>query len=164
MEARVAERIEGIATLGAAVMFAVAVAYAISRLTASVATIGAAAATALFVVLQILRSIEPAERELPLACFEPAELVIEDLNELILTGADRLDQAPPCDVDDVLVLEDVLTELGDDSRVVRLFDASAMPTPGQLKARIDRHLDQVAHPYASAALHDALAELRRSLK
>jgi hypothetical protein len=42
-----------------------------------------------------------------------------------------------------------------------------MPTPGQLKSRIDRHLQQEtsgsrSHD-ASQALHEALAELRRSL-
>jgi hypothetical protein len=43
-----------------------------------------------------------------------------------------------------------------------------MPTPGQLKARIDRHLEgggpAEASPDASQALYDALAELRRSLR
>jgi hypothetical protein len=43
-----------------------------------------------------------------------------------------------------------------------------MPTPGQLKSRIDRHRSQAAAPAgapdASQALSDALAELRRSLR
>jgi len=42
-----------------------------------------------------------------------------------------------------------------------------MPTAGQLKDRIDRHLVNgtapASPPDASAALHEALAELRRSL-
>jgi hypothetical protein len=50
---------------------------------------------------------------------------------------------------------------------VRLFDAGEMPTPGQLNARIERHLGEesasTAPPDASQALYDALAELRRSL-
>jgi len=69
--------------------------------------------------------------------------------------------------DDELVLNDILANLGEDSRVVRLFDASAMPTPAQLRAQIDQHLTRQASreaPDASAALHEALAELRSSLR
>ena len=169
MDTRRAERIEAIANLTAAAIFAAAVAYAVSWLTSSTLASGAGAAAALFAALQILRSIAPREQDYPLAEFEPAELVIaDDVDELLLTDADRVDPAPSHDADDVLELDDVLSELGDGARVVRLFDVSAMPTPGQLKARIDRHLDQPhpqrATPDASAALHDALAELRRSLK
>jgi hypothetical protein len=168
MDTRVAERIEGIASVAAAAILAAAVAYALSRVATSAVTVAAAAAAALLVALQILRSIGPNEGELSLAAFEPAELVIEEQDELILTETDRVDQAQSYDRDNVLVLDDILTELGDGSRVVRLFDASAMPTPGQLKARIDRHLDhahsQNASADASEALHDALATLRRSLR
>ena len=49
-----------------------------------------------------------------------------------------------------LLLDDVLANAGEDSRVVRLFDPSAAP--------------QAAPPDASAALYDALAKLRRSLR
>jgi hypothetical protein len=67
-----------------------------------------------------------------------------------------------------LLLDDILAELGPDSRVVRLFDPEAMPTPGQLKSRIDRHLEpgaaQADIPDAGQALHDALDELRRSIR
>jgi hypothetical protein len=94
------------------------------------------------------------------------ELVLTDADrvsdELILTDADRLH------VGDALVLDDILAEIGPDSRVVRLFDRSAMPTPAQLRSRIDRHRGQAAAaanaPDASQALSDALAELRRSLR
>ena len=60
------------------------------------------------------------------------------------------------------------------SRVVQLFASPPLPTAGQLKERIDRHLAADAlHPVrhreepaadASAALYAALAELRRSLR
>jgi hypothetical protein len=167
MDTRVAERIEGVTSVGAAAILAVAVAYCASRLTASAVMVGAGAAVALFVALQILRSVGSNEQKLSLAPFELAELIIEEWDELLLTEANRFDQVQSCDGADVLLLEDVLTELGSESRVVRLFDASAMPTPGQLRARIDRHLNQAqAHGPAvdaSEALHDALAELRRSL-
>jgi hypothetical protein len=168
MDTRVAQRIEGITSLGAAAILAAAAAYAISRFTTSAVTVGAGATAALFVALQVLQSIGRNEHDLPLAQFEPADLVIEERDELLLTEADRVDQAQSRDLDDAFLLEDVLTELGNESRVVRLFDASAMPTPGQFRARIDRHLNH-AHAQgrtadASEALHDALAELRRSLK
>ncbi len=163
MDARFAQRIEGVASLAAAVILAAAVAFAVGRLTDSMTTAGAAAAGSLFIALLALRSISPEEPELPLAQFSPVEMAFEDVDELILTDADQLVEEP---VSDELVLDDVLGKLGEDARVVRLFDPSAMPTPGQLKARIDRHLGQTqpAAPDASAALHDALAELRLSLK
>jgi hypothetical protein len=89
-----------------------------------------------------------------------------DLGELQLTAFDRLHSLER-DASDELVLEDILAELGPESRVVRLFDPAAMPTPRQLNARIERHLGEesgsTAPPDASQALYDALAELRRSL-
>ena len=97
------------------------------------------------------------------------ELVLTDADrlhagELLLTEADRLDRQSK----EPLVLDDILTELGPDARVVRLFDRKAMPTPGQLKSRIDTHLEQgsstPAQSDASQALSQALAELRRSLR
>ena len=82
--------------------------------------------------------------------------------ELVLTDADQL--YPNQAADDALVLDDVLAELGPDSRVAQLFDPNAMPTAGELKARIDRHLSggtsHAPSPDASQALYDALAELR----
>jgi hypothetical protein len=66
------------------------------------------------------------------------------------------------------VLSDILAKLGPDSRVVRLFDPAAMPTPAQLNDRIERHLrsssQQAGQPDASDALYQALNELRRSLR
>jgi hypothetical protein len=98
---------------------------------------------------------------------ETGELLLTDKvdGELLLTEADRL--APSASVDPLL-LDDVLREIGPDARVVRLFDRKAMPTPGELKSRIDDHVGQAsatAAPVdASQALSDALAELRRSLR
>ena len=96
------------------------------------------------------------------------ELVLTETDrirdELLLTDADRLGAAGA----DPLVLDDILSEIGPESRVVRLFDRKSMPTPGQLKSRIDSHLDRARKPHASEdaakALSDALAELRRSLR
>jgi hypothetical protein len=93
---------------------------------------------------------------------QPAES--DNLAELLLT--DRL-RPTEREAPDELMLEDILAELGPESRVVRLFDPAAMPTPAQLNARIERHLAEesapTAPPDASQALYDALAELRRSL-
>lgn len=97
------------------------------------------------------------------------ELILTDEerlgDELVLTEADRVGSPAS---GEPLVLDDILAELGSDSRVVRLFDRKAMPTPGQLKSRIDSHLGQSSAPAgasdASQALADALAELRRSLR
>lgn len=89
----------------------------------------------------------------------------ERSDELMLTERHE----PPVPDEEPLLLDDILTEMGPDSRVVRLFDRKAMPTPGQLRSRIDRHLDDHRIPEAEAqdasqALSDALAELRQSLR
>jgi len=165
MDTRRTQLIEGIVSLVAAAILAAAVGYAVGRLTPSMVTVGGAAASALFISLLVLRSIGPSDREFALGQFALAELAFEELDELLLTEADKIDSSTG---NNELVLDDVLANLGDDSRVVRLFDAAAMPTPGQLRARIDRHLDQARPaseaPDASAALHEALAELRSSLR
>jgi hypothetical protein len=171
------------ADAGAAVALATAVAYAILL---TVAPVPAAAAGALAFVTAFngLRSVRP--RRYVLADFGPIPLEAEEPDELILTEADRfLPQLVLAEADRVpgeliltdadrltsegeLVLEDVLAEPAADSRVVRLFDPAAMPTPGQLHDRIDRHLSgsglPAASPDASQALHQALADLRRSLR
>ena len=76
--------------------------------------------------------------------------------------------------DGALLLDDPLVEAEPGSRVVQLFASQPMPTPGQLKERIDRHLAGGAQPLADTpgipgrrvgrALRGALDELRRSLR
>ena len=130
------------------------------------------------------RSLAALRREeLPPAEFETDELLLED----VLEPEEPSDEFRPRDEferaeqlmiehfalaraaeEEPLLLDDILAQLGPDSRVVRLFDPDAMPTPGQLKSRIDRHLEP-AHgppelPDAGQALHDALDELRRSIR
>lgn len=96
----------------------------------------------------------------------PEELLLTEQVELLLTDAERL--RPSRSSEDELVLDDILAKLGNQSRVVRLFDPAAMPTPGQLNARIEDHLRHAptkdAAPDASEALYQALTELRRSLR
>jgi hypothetical protein len=105
--------------------------------------------------------------ELPALDLEPwDELLLTELVELVLTEADRLTSQKSAE--DELILDDILAKLGSDSRVVRLFEPGAMPTPGQLNARIESHLRQASAPPAPAdaseALFEALTQLRRSLR
>lgn len=162
MDAGKVERIEVATDAGAAALFASACAYSLAHLASSVAITIAASVLAFAASLRGLRAISPKERALPLADFETS-IPFEALDELVLTDADRIDTPAR----DELVLDDVLAKLGPDSRVVRLFDPASIPTPGELQARIDRHLSAEGRssllPDASQALHDALAELRRSL-
>lgn len=100
--------------------------------------------------------------------FAPADFIFVEMDELLLTQADQL-QVQPVAAPDELLLDDILTELGADSRVVRLFDPAAMPTPAQLDARIqtrfrDGSPQAPAPADASQALYEALSELRRSLR
>lgn len=185
MSERAVERIEMTVDGTAAVLFAASVAFCVFNVLRSLAqpqpeVAGAAAfAASFFFCARILRSVAVVPRTLTLPRFEAVRRIEPiGLGELVLTEADRLhpgaDELVLTDADrlypegqDPLVLDDILGDVGSDSRVVRLFDPSAMPTPGQLKARIDRHLDEAASPAAPAdatqALFEALAQLRRSL-
>jgi hypothetical protein len=101
-----------------------------------------------------------ASEQLPDNPFERAErLLLEHYKPAVeLKPEVAADEEP-------LLLDDILAELGPDSRVVRLFDREAMPTPGQLKSRIDLHLKPGEDtPDAAQALHEALDELRRSIR
>ena len=73
-----------------------------------------------------------------------------------------------CEAVAELLLDDPLPAAAPDSRVVILFADGRMPTAGQLKHRIDRHLADGARPGtpsdASDALSEALVALRRSLR
>jgi hypothetical protein len=163
MEARQVHRIEQEIDVAAAAVFAVAAALAAIRFGPGAAVAGAIATFGL--CLGLLRSIKAVAAPFVLEGFEPAALSpVIRVEELVLTDADRLHPAGS----DELILEDVLANLTEGSRVVRLFDPAAMPSPGELKARIDRHLDDhggdAGLPDASKALHDALFELRKSLR
>lgn len=95
--------------------------------------------------------------------YAPAEPQAVHLEELELSVV--VDEAP---VEEQGSLSDTRPEHPlAQSRVVSLFDAAAMPTPGQLGTRIDRHLqrepDAAQSAEAAQALQDALAELRRAI-
>jgi hypothetical protein len=172
MQAGMAARLEASVDRGASAMFAGACAYAAYLWLATRVVPGALVAEtvgagAFSYVLSIcmLGAVQPQARRLPVSVFDVRDIDMAEPSELLLTEP----SAPPLErpVSEPLLLDDVLSELAPDSRVVRLFDPGAMPTAGELKSRIDRHLDgrSADHPGdAVQALHDALAELRRSLR
>ena len=147
----------------AASAFAAAVAFAAS----SVLTVHPflAAVPAFLGASLLLSRVGRGEEGYPLPVFELADPDLADdelllLANMIVTGED--------DSRDELVLDDVLEQLGADPRVVRLFDPRQLPTAGELRASIDRHLRaserHSSAPDASEALSEALAQLRRSLR
>ena len=132
------------------------------------AALGAAAFAAAWAAL---RRFGAAPDRLPLRAFEPGAL-----DAALAESPDEPRLAPPvdqeCAEDEVgeLLLDDPLV-IAPDSRVVRLFraDAGSAPTAGELHARIETHLRSAVRPIptppdAADALHEALAELRRSLR
>jgi hypothetical protein len=129
------------------------------------AGVGAAASLGL-VALAGLRLIKPEPRRFRLPAFDlPEPESTPATEELLLT-----ELAGP----EPLLLDDPLEEAAPDSRVVQLFAARPLPTPGELQQRIAAHLSTVRAPAeggalqtldvdASAALRQSLSELRRSL-
>jgi hypothetical protein len=161
-------RVEKLADCAASAVLALACGFAASQWLAGAAArlpaSAAIAAAAYFLSVRLLGSIQPQPRRLPVAIFDVRELEPIEPAELLLT--ERLDQ--PSHGTDPLLLDDILAELGPDSRVVRLFDPASMPTAGDLRLRIEKHLDGEATAARSSdaaqALHEALAELRRSIR
>jgi hypothetical protein len=173
MQAGSIARIEKSVDRAAAGLFALACGYAAySWFPAAAATPAAGAETAATALLafllayRILSRVQPEARKLPVPIFDVREVEPIEETELLLT--ERLDPPASTGDEDALVLDDILAKLDPDSRVVRLFDPAAMPTAGELKSRIDRHLDredvEARTVDAAQALHDALAELRRSIR
>ena len=185
MRGRREERIEKWVDRLAALAFAGAVGFSLFALNGGesrtfVAPIAAIAAYVLCV--RLLRRLPPHGPQFEVRAFSPAslafdqpeelllteevELLLTDQVELLLTDAERLRPEPQ--TFDELVLDDILAKLGPQSRVVRLFDPAAMPTPGQLNARIERHLQAEKAPAApgdaTEDLYQALSDLRRSLR
>jgi hypothetical protein len=159
--------------IGSAGLFAGAAGYSAVLLIASPVA-GAAVATAAFVGAHraLGRIADRPEFAVPgfaaeqLDFAEPEELpelLLTERAELLLT---ELAGGPP-EEDEALLLEDRLEIPSDDSRVIRLFDPRLLPTAGELRERIERHLQspsESAYPDATAELHQALADLRKSLR
>ena len=176
------ERIEKAVEFGASAVLAVAVGFSLFELLQAniaqpylaigTAWSGAAAFLVSFRFLRALGAKGPDFKvrpfELPGFSFDDLEeLLLTEQVELILTDADRVKPGRRS-AEEELILNDILAKLEPDSRVVRLFDPTAMPTPAQLNDRIERHL-RVSTPRADAAdasdaLYQALNELRRSLR
>jgi hypothetical protein len=177
MDAISIERIETGAERGASALFGAAVGYAVYGWLSVAAAqpllgacAGGAGAAAYWLCSRSLAAaVQQTRRQFTLPAFVVPEpqwpAAVEDL---VLTDADRLSAAQDISSAEPLVLDDVLAEIGPEARVVRLFDPKRMPTPGQLKSRIDDHLGQGSAADgpidASQALSDALAELKRSLR
>ena len=170
MQAESATRIEAGIDRTASGLFAVAAAYAAWMLLADVlarpsrmAALAAVGMGAYLAAARLLGAVQPEARRLPVPVFDVREMEPIEPDELLLT-----ERYAPVAAEEPLVLDDVLAEIEPDSRVVRLFDPAAMPTAGELERRIQRHLVRGAPPApphdASQALHDALAELRKSLR
>lgn len=122
----------------------------------------------------VMRAVPAEPRKLALPEFDPLaglddvlllDEPLEQLDELLL---DRPLMEAEVEAVAELLLEDALLAPEPDSRVVQLFAPGRMPTAGQLRDRIDRHLadgdsgSRISD--ASDALSEALAELRRSLR
>jgi len=185
MNARLMNRIETGTEAAAATLFGGSVAYAVyTALGAGVSEplLGACASGAGFAAFLLsnraMQMMVQNKADLAVSIFNIRDIEFDDTEELVLTSADRLDSGELLLTDadrlngqvhnDPLVLDDILAEIGPEARVVRLFDRKSMPTPGQLKSRIDSHLGQgtsrAVPSDASKALSEALAELRRSLR
>jgi hypothetical protein len=180
-------RFDWLVELGGASALGLAAGFAALKAAPSFAWPGPAAMTAggfacFGLGLAAMRAVRPPPPQLELEEFvvEPiqvGELLLEDiaeepllLDEIYDGGALLLDDFY---VDGALLLDDPLVEPDPAARVVQLFAAPPMPTPGQLMKRIDRHLAGAPRrapadlsppqPDATDALYRALNELKRSL-
>jgi len=141
MDARTAGRIESVVDAAAASLLAGAVGYAVYKLAIAQAAV-AGAGVAFGLSFAGLRRVQPIK-------YAPSvETTVATPVGDLLAEADR----SLAHEEDELVLDDILAALNPDSRVVHLFERDAMPAPPPPRT-----------PDASQALHDALAELRRSL-
>lgn len=166
MEAGTVKRIESGVCAAAAAIFAAAAGFALYRwLEPGVAQpqlgtfVGMGVVAAFLPCWHVLELVDRRESDFRLPLIDLGAVAPSRPAELVLTDADR--------VEDILLLDDVLV-VAPDSRVVRMFDPAAIPTAGELKARIDRHLDRGIHRRpasdASQALYDALADLKSELR
>jgi len=146
----------------AATLFAVACGYAVytwfaGHVAQPMLALESAAASVLALLISTrgLNSVQPQPRRLPVPIFDVREVGPIEEPELLLTEFFHPEPATPSE--DTLILDDILAKLSADSRVVRLFDPAAMPTAGELKSRIDRHLDEET----SAAQTSDATQVRR---
>lgn len=126
-----------------------------------------AAVVGALVGMRIMRAVPGRTGSKPTA-FEPATIAFEDPSDVLLLE------------DEILLLEEVCVDPEPVSRVVQLFAPDSVATPGQMQARIERHLargeggewdspdrsrdNAIQRDEASAALHAALSDIRRTLR
>ncbi|MEO6434033.1 MAG: hypothetical protein ABIO29_08685 [Sphingomicrobium sp.] len=169
--------IERLIDFGVAGLFAIACAFPAFMLLpamgqSALAVAGLLAVIAFGTALRVLRRVDRSPRQvvqfdlMPMPQFpalEPLELRPSD----VFTPA-------PTPAPQALELDDELTALSPDSRVVQLFGIPSQTTAGELAVRIERHLahrdapvrtapNQLA-PDASGELFEALDQLRASLR
>jgi len=156
------------AIFGVAVGFATATWLALPPFETTPAAAGGAAFGAVWLALHAFGS---RGRSFQLSKFEEPKMEIElsAVGELleeadVVAIVEQLGGASLKPTGEELVLDDILSAIEPDSRVVRLFQPN--DTAGEMQARIDRHLgsSRQAPPDATQELHDALAALRRSLR
>lgn len=180
-------KFDWLAELGGAAALGLAGGYAALKAAPSLVLPGAEAMTAgglaLFGLGMVaMRAVPPARPilSLPEFALEPVMLDILLLDEVAEEPLllDQLYQEEPLLLDvyyeeEALLLQDALAAPPEDSRVIQLFAGQALPTAGELRDRIDRHLAAAPtaatilpprQPDASAALFAALDELKRSLR
>jgi hypothetical protein len=166
MDAGTASRIENHVERGASALMAAAVGYCAYGFLAAglpkpslIAAACAAAALAYLVCARALASFGAEKQHYQVPIF--------DVRGLEPQLGEEPSETPVAEAPDTLELDDILARIEPGSRVVHLFDPAAMPTPNEIKDRLDRHLGRElrhgAPPDAAQALYEALAELRRSL-
>lgn len=174
-EARIKARHDWLVELGGAVAPGLAAGFAAFKLAPSfgfdsVAAMTAAGIAAFGLGLLAMRAVRPEPRDFALAGFSAEPIARDELLLEVIAEEPLLLDVP---YEEPLLLDDPLVA-DPESRVVQLFASPPLPTPGQLKERIDRHLatgamhfardDEGPAADASDALYAALAELRRSLR
>ena len=109
----------------------------------------------------VMRAVPADEQVMPLA-----EFALESVGPIEMEPAKGFPVA-----ESAMILDDPLPQPAADSRVVALFGTDAAPTAGDMQRRIDRHLAREQDsspprlaPDATDALHEALDEIRRSLR
>ena len=170
-------RFDWLVELGGASALGLAAGYAALKAAPSLGLPGPAAMTAggfafFSLGIALMRAVGPGSPELALEEFAVAPVAADDL--LLDEHFEEPLLLDEIYADDALLLDDPLREAGPAARVVQLFAAQPLPTPGELKERIDRHLASAPRqPFAqmppppadaSAALYAALNDLKRTLR
>lgn len=171
---------DGLVELGGASAFALAIGCAAFKLgpVLGSAPLSGLAFSALSFALALLamRAVSPDSRIHVLGDFNVEPIEADDILELTEMVEEPLLLDTPYEepADAALLLVDALPGPDPASRVIQLFAGQPMPTPGQLKERIDRHLAtgtmhvvrefEGPAPDAADALFAALNELKRSLR